>query len=319
MSDHLGEHRVVVGRHAITRGHTRVDTGISGLAPQGDLASGGEVAAQGILGVDARLHSVAAQHDVLLAQPQWLTRRDKQLLLHEVEAGDLLGHRVLHLQSRVHLEEGELAGPGRRHDVLDGARIDVADTAGQSHGRITQELPRRIVEQSGRRFLDDLLMAALESALALAEVDDMPLRITEHLHLDVAWSVDEPLDEEAIVAEGCQGLASRTGDGRLDVLPAADDAHALATAAGSRLEQGRPADLLDRGGHGSVVHPRVMSSRHHRHTGGDRCLLGRDLVAHRLDDLRPGSDEDQSCFRTGTRKGRILGEESIAGVHSLRS
>ena len=42
-----------------------------------------------------------------------LAARDADLPLHQVDAGDHLGHRMLHLDSRVHLEEVEAARPRR--------------------------------------------------------------------------------------------------------------------------------------------------------------------------------------------------------------
>ena len=72
-------------------------------------------AGRGILGVQPRLDRMAARHELLLSQRQRLAGGDAQLLLDEVDAVDQLGHRMLDLQPRVHLEEEELAGvAGRR-------------------------------------------------------------------------------------------------------------------------------------------------------------------------------------------------------------
>ena len=42
------------------------------------------------------------------------------------------------------------------------------------------------VERGRRRFLEDLLVAALQRAVALAEMDRIALAVAEHLDLDVA-------------------------------------------------------------------------------------------------------------------------------------
>ena len=47
--------------------------------------------------------------DVVLCVGKVAACRHAQLLLHQVEAGDGLRHRVLHLEARVHLDEEELA------------------------------------------------------------------------------------------------------------------------------------------------------------------------------------------------------------------
>src|SRR5207237_9730971 len=74
---------------------------------RGNLARRGGEAVR-ILGVDAALDRVAAQLDVLLPQLQLAPGGDVDLLLHEVDPGDHLGHRMLDLDARVHLDEEEL-------------------------------------------------------------------------------------------------------------------------------------------------------------------------------------------------------------------
>ncbi len=62
-----------------------------------------------VFGVDAALDGVAANDDVVLRPRQALARGDAQLRFHDVDAGDLFGHRMLHLHARVHFDEIELA------------------------------------------------------------------------------------------------------------------------------------------------------------------------------------------------------------------
>ena len=61
--------------------------------------------------------------DVLLGEVERLARGDADLPGDEVEAGDQLGDRVLHLEAGVHLEEVELAV---LVEELDGAGVVVA-------------------------------------------------------------------------------------------------------------------------------------------------------------------------------------------------
>ena len=48
---------------------------------------------------------------LVLGLRQRLAGRDAQLPLHQIEAGDHLGHRMLDLQARVHLHEVEARRP----------------------------------------------------------------------------------------------------------------------------------------------------------------------------------------------------------------
>src|SRR3546814_15820675 len=50
-----------------------------------------------------------SDHDVFLPDRQLLAAGDQQLLAHQVDAGDPLGHRVLDLDAGVHLDEVEAA------------------------------------------------------------------------------------------------------------------------------------------------------------------------------------------------------------------
>jgi hypothetical protein len=56
-------------------------------------------------------HSTAwpLEFDVALAEPELFARRDADLGLDDVDAGDQFGDRMLHLDARVHFDEIELA------------------------------------------------------------------------------------------------------------------------------------------------------------------------------------------------------------------
>ena len=129
-------------------------------------------------------------------------------------------------------------------DELDRAGADIADRArrldrGRAHRRA--QLGRHA---GRRRFLDHLLMAALQRAVALVEMNDIAVPVAEHLHLDVARRGDVFLDQHARIAERRLRLALRALERRLEIGVLVDAAHALAAAAGDRLDQHRIADLV---------------------------------------------------------------------------
>jgi hypothetical protein len=126
--------------------------------------------------------------DDLLLGHEPLAPRDLDLHPHEVEPGDHLRHRVLHLQARVHLEEVEIAP--RVHEELDRAGAAVAHGLRRAHGHLAHRRAQPLVENAARALLDDLLLAALHRALALPEVDGVPVLVGEHLDLDVARLVE---------------------------------------------------------------------------------------------------------------------------------
>src|SRR6185312_1977473 len=111
------------------------------------------------------------------------------------------------------------------------------------------------------RLLDQLLVPALDRALALAE-RHRPLAVGEHLHLDVARAGDVALEVDVGVAEPGLRLAARGRQLRREARLVLDDLHPAPAAARRGLDDDREADPLDR-------------------------LFG---LAIGLDDARPGQD-----------------------------
>ena len=135
----------------------------------------GQEIAERIFGIDARFHRPAGQRDVLLRQRELLAGGDADHLLDEVDAGDQFGHGMLDLQARVHLQEVEalvLAG-----DELDGAGGIVIHGLRQRDRLLAHLAAGGLVEQRRRRLLDDLLIAALDRAFALAEIDHVAMLV----------------------------------------------------------------------------------------------------------------------------------------------
>ena len=64
------------------------------------------------------------------------------------------------------------------------------------------------VERRRGGLLPDLLVAALQRAVALAEMDGVALAVAEDLHLDVARLLEVLLDVDGVVAEGGPGLGA---------------------------------------------------------------------------------------------------------------
>src|SRR5262249_40440432 len=151
------------------------------------------------LGIEPRLDRVTGEAYLLLPERDRTSLGDLDLQPHQIDAGDLLGDRVLHLEPRVHLEEVEL--PARPDDELDGTRADVADGPRRRDRRRGQPRALRGIDPGRGSLLDHLLVAPLDRALALAEMDDGALCVAEHLDLDVAGTLDVALDQQRVVAE----------------------------------------------------------------------------------------------------------------------
>src|ERR1700722_290806 len=86
-------------------------------------------------------------------------------------------------------------------------------------------------------------MAALDRAVAFAEVDHVAVCIGEDLHLDVARVGQIALEKKRRVAEEALALAGGSGEGVLELIGVDRDAKALAAAAARRLDRDGVADL----------------------------------------------------------------------------
>jgi hypothetical protein len=71
-------------------------------------------------------------------------------------------------------------------DELHGAGALIVHRLGQRHRLLAHRLAGALVEERRRRFLDHLLVAALDRALALEQVDAVAEGVAHHLDLDVA-------------------------------------------------------------------------------------------------------------------------------------
>ena len=229
--------------------------------------------------------------------------------------GDHLRHRMLDLQPRVHLHEVEaavLVG-----DELDGARALVVHRARRRDGGLAHLAPPRLGHAGRRRFLEHLLVAPLHGAVALEQVDAVPVAVGEHLDLDVARARHVALDQHVVVAEARQRLALARRERVGELARRADDAHPLAAAAGRRLQQHRVADAVRFLAQERRVLPVAVVTRDERHRRLFHQRLGRALAAHRADrrDRRPDEHDARGRARFGERL--VLGQEPVAGMDRL--
>ena len=92
--------------------------------------------------------------------------------------------------------------------------------------------------------------------------------------------------------------------------------HALAAAAGDRLQQHGEAEL-GRGDSHLGQRRATLGAGHERHAGRLHLSLGARLVAHPLHHVRVRPDEDEIVVLARAHEGRVLGEEAVAGVNGL--
>ena len=326
--DDLGQHRVVVGADRVAGLDARVDPHPGPVVGHGELVEvtgrreppGGRV-----LGVEAGLDGVShgtAGHRLVHLGGQRGAAGDEELEADQVEPGHLLGHRVLDLEPGVHLQEVGLAvrplvrrvATAGVEDELDGAGVDVPDGPGGGHRGLGQPGPEGRSDDGRRRLLDDLLVTALDAALALEQGDGGTVGVGQDLDLDVAGGRDVPLEEDGPVAEGRQRLAPGPGQGVGQVVGTGHDPHAPPATAGRGLDQERPAERvhLRRVRRGVAVDG---DGRQGGHARRPHHVLRPDLRAHGLDGLggRPDPEEAGVEDGPGERRPTRTGSRSRGG------
>ncbi len=169
-----------------------------------------------------------------------------------------------------------------------------------------------------RRHLDELLMPALEGAIALAEVAHGAASVAHDLHLHVPRPREQRLDVEVAAAERRLGLRAAARPGLVQLLGTADDAHAAPAAARHGLHQGGLA-LPERREKGARLCEASRTARpaQHRHAAALGQRSCRHLVAEECERLGPRPDEGEAGLGAAPREARLLAQEAVARVHGV--
>ena len=104
--------------------------------------------------------------------------------------------------------------------------------------------PQIVVDGRRRCLLDQLLVPALERAVALTEMDHVAVVVREHLHLHVPRVGEVALQIDGRVGEELLALASGALERRLQLVVAQRDPEALATTAAGGFDSDRVADRV---------------------------------------------------------------------------
>src|SRR5262249_19001537 len=147
----------------------------------------------------------------LLPEAQTLSRGDADLLANEIGPRDQLRHRMLDLNASIDLDEVEVVLLVEQE--LAGAGTVVSARPRQTDRRFADRPANAVGEIGSRRFLHELLVPALQGAVALPEMHQVAVPVAQELHLDVAGLVDVLLEIDAAILERRLGLLPGLRDG----------------------------------------------------------------------------------------------------------
>ena len=314
----LHQQRVVIrGDHGAGVGGAAIQPN----AEAGRAAVGGEAAVVGqeavfrVFGGHAALQRVAAQRNVglqrhtrgvaavlgFLVDANEAAFADADLGAHDVDPGDQLGHGVLHLDARVHLDEVALVVVGV-HQKLHRAGVGVVHRAHQGQRAFAQLGPRCGIEVGRGRALHHLLVAPLHRAIALVQVHGVAVQVAQDLHFHMARAADEFFEIHLVVAKGGQRFAARGFQRAFQLGSRFDHAHAAPTAAPAGLQHHRETNAFGQALTLGQVERQRRRGRHHRHTGGHRRVARGHLVAQGAHHIAAGADPAEAGGHHGIGK-----------------
>ena len=166
-------------------------------------------------------------------------------------------------------------------------------------------------------LFDQLLVAALDGALAFAEAHDIAVLVSEHLELNVAGALDELLHVEVAVAESVGGL----GGGLLiqggQIVGAAADAHAATAAAGDGFEDDGIADGPGPLERLALALDDAVGAGEDGHLGFLHRLPGGGFLAHEPCDLGRRPDELDIGGAADFGEVGVFAEQAVARVNGI--
>jgi hypothetical protein len=205
----------------------------------------------------------------------------------------------------------------RADQKFDCTRIHIVGRTGESERVVEEALPKTGLQSGCWGNLDHLLVAKLDGTIALVEVNEITVGVSQNLHLDMTGARDQLFDKHGTVAKRGEGLTLATGERRSHLIRPCDGAHAATTTARGRFQHDR---IADRGGNrdrfGGVRYGEGAACNNR---DAERARQGASLgfVAKQPQRLWARTDKGNSVFKTSFREGGILREKTIAGMHAI--
>lgn len=141
----------------VTRGSIQSDTVSTGRSVDLDFARVGLESLRGIFSGDSALDGKATSVDMVLSQTELLERNasgDLDLRSNNVDTGNLLGDRVLDLDTRVDFDK--VVSALLVDQELGGTGVSVSDSMGELEGIVQDSLSDRLVKVRRGSHFDNL-------------------------------------------------------------------------------------------------------------------------------------------------------------------
>ena len=256
---------------------------------------------------------MTAQNRVLILN--LLAAGNAELLTNQIQAGNLFRDGVLHLQSSVHLQEGD--GAVGTDQELTGASTLVASLTQNCAGCLVEALVLLITQVGGGCLLDKLLVTALQGAVTGGYHHNVAVRIRQALGLNVAGGVQEAFNEAFATAECCGGFTNSGFVHLDDAFTVTGNLNAAATATECGLHRDGQTVLICESNNLIGRLDRVLSTGHQGSAHLLRDVAGSHLITQLGNGLGGGANPGQTSVNALLRELCVLRKETVAGVYSV--
>src|SRR5690606_23264577 len=202
---------------------------------------------------------------------------------------------------------------------LKGAEPSVTCGAGELARGFRELLAHIGIKRRAWGDFDDLLIAPLKRAFALAKIDDS-LAVANDLNFDVTRLANELFDIKLAIAESGLRFGATAFKGVRQFGRIAHRAHAAPAATRQRLKHDSAirAQLLHEGA-GFFKARRAIRAGKKRHVELCRESARRSLVAEKTKRLGRGADKNDAFFRASFGKSGVLAQKAIARMDRIRA
>ena len=149
--------------------------------------------------IEPDFNRVALRFEVSLRKGQCLATGDPQLQLHQIKAGDQFGHRMLDLQPGVHLHEIERAICIQQK--FHRTRPDIANGLCRCHRCRPDFVPQGLIDTGGRGFFNHLLMAPLNRAVTLKDMNAIAMPVGKNLYFNMPRAFQQAFDQHLLITK----------------------------------------------------------------------------------------------------------------------
>ena len=165
--------------------------------------------------------------------------------------------------------------------------------------------------------LDQLLVAALDGAVPLEQVDGIAVAVSQHLNLDMARVHNAFFHEHLGRTESLGGLGDHPRVLGFQLFRRITPANAPATTTGGGFQHHRVADLVGQLQRVIQVCQVALGTRGDGHTGRPHTVPGLGFVAHLVDNIGFGANKGNPVLLAQLGKAGILRQKTVAGMNGI--